>query len=96
MGPTTSLLYRFTGDCVVPEGTIKLVVTLGEYPWVATIMTEFLAAFNRVLGRTLLRVLLTIKFPTIVGTGDVGGIQWDSRECYNKSLELVEKKEELP
>ena len=30
--PTTSPLYGFTGDSVIPEGTIKLAVTLGEPP----------------------------------------------------------------
>ena len=30
--PMTSPFYGFTGDSVIPEGTIKLVVTLGEPP----------------------------------------------------------------
>ena len=56
LSPTTSPLYRFSGDHVVPEGTIKLVVTLGEHPRVAMIMTKFLAVnylstFNGVLGK---------------------------------------------
>ena len=72
-------------------------------------MTEFLIvdyplAFNRVIGRPLLKVLkvinliyhLTIKFPTIEGIGQVRGSQYDSRECYNKSLRLAEKKKKLP
>ena len=73
------------------------------------VMTEFLVvdcplAFNRVIGRPLLKVLkvinliyhLTIKFPTAEGTGQVRGSQYDSRECYNKSLRLAEKKKKLP
>ena len=32
LNPTTSPLYWFSGDHVIPEGTIKLVVTLGEHP----------------------------------------------------------------
>ena len=65
---------------MVPEGTIKLAVTLGEYPRVAKIVIEFLAvnyplAFNRVLGRLLLQAAkavtfihcLTRKFPTTTG-----------------------------
>ena len=30
--PKTSPLYGFTGDSVIPRGTIKLAVTLGESP----------------------------------------------------------------
>ena len=39
---------------------------------------------------------LTIKFPTTVGIGQVRERQWDSRECYNKLLELAEQEKELP
>ena len=53
--PTTSPLYDFTGDYVIPKGTIKLVVTMGEHPRVSKMMTEFfivdcLSAFNGVIG----------------------------------------------
>ena len=101
--PMTLPLYGFIGESVILEGTIKLVVTLGEAPRTTTIVTDFLmvnclSAFNRVLGKPLLRTLkaltsihyLTIKFPTTAGTCQVRGRQWDSRECYNKSLELAE------
>ena len=69
-------LYRFIRDRVIPEGIIKLVVTLGVPPRMTTVMSDFLMvnyplAFNRVLGRPLLRALkvvtsihyLTIEFP---------------------------------
>ena len=64
---------------------------------------NYLSAFNGVLGRPLLKALkvvtsthcLTIKFPTTVGAGQVQGRQRDSRECYNRSLELAEKEPEL-
>ena len=72
-------------------------------------MTKFLtincsSVFNGVLGRPLLQATkvvtsihyLAMKFPTTVGIGQVQGRQWDSRKCYNKSLELAEKREELP
>ena len=42
LSPTTSPLYGFTRGHVIPKGTIKLEITLGEHPWVTTIMTEFL------------------------------------------------------
>ena len=41
--PTTSPIYNFSGDHVISKGNIKLVVTLGEHPQVATIVIEFLA-----------------------------------------------------
>ena len=72
-------------------------------------MTEFLvvkfpSAFNRMLGRPLLQGAkavtsihcLIMNFPTTSRIGQVLGRQWDSRECYNKSLELAEKRENLP
>ena len=74
-----------------------------------TIVIDFLvvnysSAYNRVLGRPLLRALkavtsihfLTMKFPTMMRKCQVRGRQWDSRECYNKSLDLAKKKKELP
>ena len=109
LSPMTTPLYWFTRDHVIPEGTIKLAVTLGEHPQVAMVVTEFLMvnyplAFNGIIGRPILRALkaatsihcLTIKFPTVAGTSQVRGKQWESRECYNKSLELAEKRKKLP
>ena len=71
---------------MIPKGTIKLVTMLGDYPRVSTVVAEFLAiecpsAFNRVIGRPLLKTLkvvasilcLTMKFPTTVGIGQVRG-----------------------
>ena len=102
-------LYAFTSDHVIPKGTIKLVVIVGENPRESTVMIEFLivgypSTFNGIIGRPLLKVLkavasiyhLTMKFPTTEGTGQVQGSQFDSRECYNKSLKLVERKKKLP
>ena len=100
---TTSPLYRFIGDSVIPEGTIKLAITLEEPPRTTTVMIDFLvvkcpSVFNGVQGRSILKALkavmsifcLTIKFPIVVGIGQVRGRQRDSRECYNKSLKLAE------
>ena len=109
LSPKTSPLYGFTGDHVISKGVIKLAVILGEHPRVATVVTEFLtincpSSFNGVIGRLLLKALkattsvhcLTMKFPTAVEIGQLWGRQWDSRECYNKSLELARKRERLP
>ena len=68
------------------------------------LVVNYLSGYNGVLGRPLLRVLkavtsihyLTMKFLIVVGTGQVRERQWDSRECYNKSLELTDKRKELP
>ena len=83
---TISPLYRFTRDNVIPEGPIKLAITLGEPPRMTTVMIGFLAvkcpsAFNGVLGIPLLRALkavtsihcLTIKFLILVGLSQVRG-----------------------
>ena len=72
-------------------------------------VTEFLAidclsTFNGVIERLLLKALravtsiyyLTIKFPTTAGTGQVQERQYDSKECYNRSLDLAKKERELP
>ena len=102
LSPITSPLYGFTEDHMISKGTIKLAVTFGEHPRVTTVVTEFLvvdcpSTFNGVIGREMLRTLkasssihyLTMKFPITVGVGQVQGKQWDSRECYNKSLKLA-------
>ena len=109
MTPTTSPIYGFTRDSVIPEGTIKLAVTLREPPQTATVMIDFLtvkcpSTFNGVPGKPLLKALkattsihcLTMKFPTVVGIGQVRGRQHNSRECCNRSLELAEMGPELP
>ena len=72
------------------------------------VVTEFLAVdypstFNSVIGRLLLKALrvmtsihcLTMKFPTTSGTRQVRRRKYDSRECHNKSLELVENERQL-
>ena len=82
--PMTSPLFGFTRESMISEGIIKLVVTLGETPQIVTTMIDFfmvnyMSAYNRVLGRPLLRALkavtsihcLTMKFSTIVGKGQV-------------------------
>ena len=62
MTPMTSPLYEFIEDSVIPEGTIKLVVTLREPPRTTTVMINFLvvkcpSSFNGVLDRLLLKAL---------------------------------------
>ena len=80
----TSPLYGFTGDHMVPKGTIKLAITLGVHHRVSAVVTKFLAiecpsAFNGVIGKPLLKSLkvvtsihyLIMKFPIAAGIGQV-------------------------
>ena len=84
LSPTTSPFYGFTRDHVIPKGTIKLAMTVGEHPRVSMVMTKFLivdcsSAFNGVIGRPLLKALkvvtsiyqFSMKFPIAKGTRHV-------------------------
>ena len=75
LSPMISPIYGFAIDHVIPKGTIKLEVTVGEHPRVSTVMTEFLmvdcpSAVNGIIERLLLKALnavtsmycLTMKF----------------------------------
>ena len=67
-------------------------------------MVDAPLAINRIIGRPLLKALkavtliyhLTMKFPKTKGIGKVQGNQYNSRECYNKFLWIVEKDNRLP
>ena len=93
-------------DSVIPKGTIKLAVTVGEHPRVSTIMMEFLvidcpSAFNGVIGRLFSKVLkvvtsiyhLTMKFPTTEGTGQVRGSHSTCGSAIISRLSWQRKKE---
>ncbi|KAL2525695.1 Uncharacterized protein Adt_10749 [Abeliophyllum distichum] len=84
----TTPLHGFGGATVIPEGTIKLLVTLGTYPASVVIMTSFLLvkdpmAYNLIYGHPLLnatRALVStyrqvMKFSTSRGVGCVRGDQ---------------------
>ena len=84
LSPTTSPLYGFTRDHVIPKGTIKLAVMMREHPIVSTVMIEFLvvdypSVVRGIIGRQLLKALkavtsiyhLTMKFPTTEGMEQV-------------------------
>ena len=67
-------------------------------------MVDASSAINKIIGRLLLKALkaatssyhFTMKFLTVEGIGEVRGNQYDSRECYNKSLWIVEKDNRSP
>ena len=88
---------------------MQLAVMVGEHLKVSTVVVEFLmvdcpSVVNGIIGRPILKALkvitliyhLTMKFPTAEGMGQVRGSQYDSKECYNKSLRLAEKERKLP
>ena len=82
--PTPTPLYGFTGDNLIPVGSIKLAMTVGTYPRISIVMANFLvvdcpSAFNTVLGQPTLKELravtsihhLLMKFLTPNGVGQV-------------------------
>ncbi|KAL1815684.1 hypothetical protein ACET3Z_018258 [Daucus carota] len=97
-------LYGFTGDAVRVKGTIRLPVTLGEDPVSATQVAEFMiveapAYYNALIGRPILKDMrvvtsiyhLSMKFPTPRGVGCIKGCQYDSRDCYNRTIKTASK-----
>ena len=82
--PVSTHLRGFSGDKVLPLGSIQLVLTLGDPPCQATTTMRFLivdarSAYNMLLGRPSLNAIkaipsayhMTIKFPTTRGVGMV-------------------------
>ena len=82
--PVNTHLQGFSGEKVLPLGSIQLVFTLGDPPWQATTTARFLIvdaqfAYNMLLGRPSLNAIkaipsayhMMIKFPTVSGVGMV-------------------------
>ena len=97
--PVSTHLRGFSGEKVLPLGSIQLVLTLGDPPCQATTTVRFLivdapSAYNMLLGRPSLNAIkvipstyhMMIKFPTISGVGMVQGDQRVARECYSASM----------
>ena len=97
--PVSSHIRGFSGEKVLPLGSIQLVLTLGEPPYQATATTRFLivdapSAYNMLLGRPSLNAIkaissayhMVIKFQTVNGVGTVRGDQRVARECYTASM----------
>ena len=97
--PVNTHLRGFSGEKVLPLGSIQLVLTLREPPCQATTTTRFLivdasSAYNMLLGRPSLNAIkaipsayhMMIKFPTESGVGMVRGDQRVARECYSASV----------
>ena len=86
--PVNTHLWGFSGEKVLPLGSIQLVLTLGDPPCQATTTARFLivdasSAYIMLLGRPSLNAIkaipsayhMMIKFPTVSGVGMVGGDQ---------------------
>ena len=99
LDPVNACLRGFSGERVLPLGSVQLVLTLGDPPCQATTTMRFLvvdapSAYNMLLGRpslTAIRVIpstyhMVIKFPTANGVGMVQGNQRIARECYSTSM----------
>ena len=97
--PVNTHLRGFSGEKVLPLGSIQLVLTLGDPPCQATTTARFLivdapSAYNMLLGIPSLNAIkvipsayhMMIKFPTISGVGMVRGDQRVARECYSASM----------
>ena len=97
--PVNTHLRGFSGEKVLPLGSIQLVLTLGDPPCQATTTARFLivdalSAYNMLLGRPSLNAIkaipsaynMMIKFPTVSGVGMVRGDQRVARECYSASI----------
>ena len=82
--PVNAYLRGFSGERVLPFGSIQLVLTLGDPPCQATTTVRFLivdapSAYNMLLGRPSLNTIraipfayhMVIKFPTANGVGIV-------------------------
>ena len=99
LDPVHTHLRGFSGEKVLPLGSIQLVLTLGEPPCQATTTTRFLivdtpSAYNMLLGRPSLKAIkaipsayhMMIKFPTVSRVRMVRGDQRVARECYSASV----------
>ena len=95
----SSHLRGFSGEKVMPLGSIQLVLTLGDPPCQATTTVRFLvvdspSTYNILLSRPSLNAIkvvpsayhMVIKFPTANGVGMVRGDQHVARECYTASM----------
>ena len=99
MEPVSTHLRGFSGEKVLPLGSIQLVLTLGDPTCRATTTARFLvvdapSSYNMLLGRPSLNAIksipsayhMMIKFPTVSGVGMVRGDQRVAKEYYSASM----------
>ena len=94
-------LINFSWECLIPLGSINLLVTIGESHHQATNMVGFLivehsSVYNIILGRSVLNLFRTItstyhlmiKFPAETGVGILRADKKESRKCYATALKV--------
>ena len=99
MEPFNTHFRGFSGEKVLPLGSIQLILTLGDPPCQETMTARFLvvdapSSYNMLLGRPSLNAKkavpsayhMMIKFPTVSGLGMVRRDQRVARECYSASM----------
>ena len=97
--PIITHLQGFSGEKVLPLGSMQLVLTLGDPPCQTMMTTMFLvvdapSTYNMLLDRPSLNAIkvipsayhIMIKFTTTNGVGMVRGDQRVARECYSTSM----------
>ena len=97
--PVNAHLRGFSGEKVLPLGSVQLVLTLGDPSCQAITTIKFLivevpSAYNMLLGRPSLNAIraipsayhMVVKFPTENEVGMVRGNQRVARECYLASM----------
>ena len=97
--PVHACLRGFSGERVLPLGSVQLVLTLGDPPCQATTTVRFRivdasSTYNMLLGRPSLNAIrvvpstyhMVIIFSTANGVGMVRGNQRIARECYSASM----------
>ena len=97
--PVSTILQGFSGEKVLPLGSIQLVLTLRDPPCQETTTARFLvvdapSAYNMLLGKPSLNAMksipspyhMIIKFPTTSRVRMVRGDQRVARECYSASM----------
>ncbi|KAK4393855.1 hypothetical protein Sango_1856300 [Sesamum angolense] len=98
-------LTGFSGEMIEPLGEVMLPLSLGSLPKRSTKMIKFLvvkapSAYNIILGRpslNLFRVIastfhMKLKFPTLVGVGEVVGDELMAKVCYVNILKRSRNK----
>ncbi|XP_058103413.1 uncharacterized protein LOC131246978 [Magnolia sinica] len=106
--PVKTPLHGFTGERVISEGAISLLVTAGERQHQVTLMVDFLvvnvpSVHNVILGRPSLNAMravvstyhLMMKFPTKGGIGYLRGDQQEARRCYAMAVKKCSIKQAL-